>query len=107
MIRPSYVLGGRAMEIVRDDDQLDRYIVRLAGDLTAPSELVVSDKRPLLLDRYLSDAIEVGRRLPRRRQGHRSSPASWSTSRRPASHSGDFACACRRHHRLDAKNTID
>ena len=59
VIRPSYVLGGRAMEIVHDGAQLDRYIVRLAADLDRPSELAVSDKRPLLIDRYLSDAIEV------------------------------------------------
>jgi carbamoyl-phosphate synthase large subunit len=59
VIRPSYVLGGRAMEIVHDAAQLDRYIVRLASDLDRPSELVVSSKRPLLIDRYLSDAIEV------------------------------------------------
>jgi carbamoyl-phosphate synthase large subunit len=59
VIRPSYVLGGRAMEIVLDGAQLDRYITRLAGDLDRPSELVVSRTRPLLIDRYLSDAIEV------------------------------------------------
>ena len=59
MIRPSYVLGGRAMEIVHDGGQLDRYLARLAADLDRPSELAVSDKRPLLIDRYLSDAIEV------------------------------------------------
>jgi carbamoyl-phosphate synthase large subunit len=59
VIRPSYVLGGRAMEIVVDAGQLDRYIARLAGDLDRPSELVVSKTRPLLIDRYLSDAIEV------------------------------------------------
>ncbi len=59
VIRPSYVLGGRAMEIVADAPQLDRYIARLAADLDRPSELVVSPKRPLLIDRYLSDAIEV------------------------------------------------
>ena len=59
VIRPSYVLGGRAMEIVADAAQLDRYIARLAADLDRPSELVVSPKRPLLIDRYLSDAIEV------------------------------------------------
>jgi carbamoyl-phosphate synthase large subunit len=47
------------MEIVHDVPQLDRYITRLAGDLDRPSELVVSAKRPLLIDRYLSDAIEV------------------------------------------------
>jgi carbamoyl-phosphate synthase large subunit len=59
VIRPSYVLGGRAMEIVLDPAQLDRYIARLAGDLGRPSELMVSENRPLLIDRYLSDAIEV------------------------------------------------
>src|SRR5262249_4331933 len=59
VIRPSYVLGGRAMEIVAAPPQLDRYIARLASDLDRPSELVVSEKRPLLIDRYLSDAIEV------------------------------------------------
>jgi carbamoyl-phosphate synthase large subunit len=59
VIRPSYVLGGRAMEIVHDAAQLDRYLVRLASDLDRPSELAVSPHRPLLLDRYLSDAIEV------------------------------------------------
>jgi carbamoyl-phosphate synthase large subunit len=59
VIRPSYVLGGRAMEIVHDGKQLDHYLVRLAADLDRPSELIVSDKRPLLIDRYLTDAIEV------------------------------------------------
>ncbi|MBD3788206.1 MAG: carbamoyl-phosphate synthase large subunit, partial [Sphingomonadales bacterium] len=50
VIRPSYVLGGRAMEIVRDLDQLKRYIT------TAVS---VSGDSPVLLDSYLSGAIEV------------------------------------------------
>ena len=59
MIRPSYVLGGRAMEIVADGNEIDRYVARLAVTLDQPSELVVSDKRPLLIDRYLADAIEV------------------------------------------------
>jgi carbamoyl-phosphate synthase large subunit len=59
VIRPSYVLGGRAMEIVHDGHQIDRYLVRLTADLDRPSELAVSDRRPLLIDRYLTDAIEV------------------------------------------------
>jgi carbamoyl-phosphate synthase large subunit len=59
VIRPSYVLGGRAMEIVYDQAQLDRYLVRLSADLDRPSELAVSKRRPLLIDRYLTDAIEV------------------------------------------------
>ena len=59
LIRPSYVLGGRAMEILADSGDLDRYIVRLSATLDGPTELVVSRERPLLIDRYLSDAIEV------------------------------------------------
>ena len=59
VIRPSYVLGGRAMEIVADGAEIDRYVARLSATLDQPSELVVSDKRPLLIDRYLADAIEV------------------------------------------------
>ncbi|HEU4378565.1 MAG TPA: carbamoyl-phosphate synthase large subunit, partial [Hyphomicrobiaceae bacterium] len=59
VIRPSFVLGGRAMEIVADSAEIDRYVARLSATLDAPSELVVSAKRPLLIDRYLSDATEV------------------------------------------------
>jgi carbamoyl-phosphate synthase large subunit len=59
VIRPSYVLGGRGMEIVRDSAQLERYVTRLAATLDKPSELVVSAKSPLLIDRYLSDATEI------------------------------------------------
>ncbi|MBI1650428.1 carbamoyl-phosphate synthase large subunit [Hyphomicrobium sulfonivorans] len=59
VIRPSYVLGGRAMEIVHDGAEVDRYVARLSATLDRPSELVVSDKRPLLIDRYLTDAVEV------------------------------------------------
>ncbi|MCT4334071.1 carbamoyl-phosphate synthase large subunit [Paracoccus sp. YLB-12] len=50
VIRPSYVLGGRAMEIVRDMDHLKRYITEA---------VTVSGKNPVLLDSYLSGAIEV------------------------------------------------
>jgi len=49
VIRPSYVLGGRAMEIVRDMDQLRRYI---------REAVVVSGDSPVLLDSYLSGAVE-------------------------------------------------
>src|ERR1700684_2687186 len=59
VIRPSYVLGGRGMEIVYDSAQIDRYLVRLTADLDRPSELAVSARRPLLIDRYLTDAIDV------------------------------------------------
>ncbi|WP_116130797.1 carbamoyl-phosphate synthase large subunit [Tropicimonas sp. IMCC34043] len=50
VIRPSYVLGGRAMEIVRDTAQLERYIAEA---------VVVSGRSPVLLDSYLSGAIEI------------------------------------------------
>ena len=50
VIRPSYVLGGRAMEIVRDQAQLERYI---------SEAVVVSGKSPVLLDSYLSGAVEL------------------------------------------------
>jgi len=50
VIRPSYVLGGRAMEIVHDMDQLRRYI---------QTAVVVSGTSPVLIDWYLRDAIEV------------------------------------------------
>jgi carbamoyl-phosphate synthase large subunit len=50
VIRPSYVLGGRAMEIVHDGPQLERYM---------REAVIVSGSSPVLIDRYLSDAIEV------------------------------------------------
>jgi carbamoyl-phosphate synthase large subunit len=50
VIRPSYVLGGRAMEIVRDMDHLERYI---------SEAVVVSGDSPVLLDSYLSGAVEL------------------------------------------------
>ncbi len=59
VIRPSYVLGGRAMEILHDGGEIDRYIARLSATLDRPSELVVNARRPLLIDRYLTDAVEV------------------------------------------------
>jgi len=59
VIRPSHVLGGRAMEIVHDGAEIDRYIKRLSDILDRPNELIVSEKRPLLIDSYLTDAVEV------------------------------------------------
>ena len=50
VIRPSYVLGGRGMEIVRDTAHLERYI---------NEAVIVSGKSPVLIDGYLRDAIEV------------------------------------------------
>lgn len=50
VVRPSYVLGGRAMEIVHGDKDLERYM---------REAVKVSEKSPVLLDRFLNDAIEV------------------------------------------------
>jgi carbamoyl-phosphate synthase large subunit len=49
MIRPSYVLGGRAMKIILDEEMLSEYVAKAVG---------VSPDRPLLLDKFLEDAIE-------------------------------------------------
>jgi carbamoyl-phosphate synthase large subunit len=50
VIRPSYVLGGRAMEIVHSDEQLEKYM---------KEAVIVSGDNPVLIDSYLRDAIEV------------------------------------------------
>jgi carbamoyl-phosphate synthase large subunit len=50
VVRPSYVLGGRAMEIVQAQDELERYM---------REAVKVSNESPVLLDRFLNDAIEV------------------------------------------------
>jgi carbamoyl-phosphate synthase large subunit len=71
VVRPSYVLGGRAMAIIRDETQFEDYLLGTLPSLI-PSEVkakypndktgqinTVLGKNPLLFDRYLSDAIEV------------------------------------------------
>ncbi|MFE1764950.1 carbamoyl-phosphate synthase large subunit [Streptomyces angustmyceticus] len=50
MVRPSYVLGGRGMEIVYDEASLGEYLTRHAG---------LIDRHPVLIDRFLDDAIEI------------------------------------------------
>jgi carbamoyl-phosphate synthase large subunit len=50
LLRPSYVLGGRAMEIVHDEDGLRKYLTHA---------VVASEARPVLVDRFLEDAIEI------------------------------------------------
>ena len=71
VVRPSYVLGGRAMDIIRDEAAFDRYLLgtlpelvpndikaRYPNDKTGQINTVLG-KNPLLFDRYLTDAIEV------------------------------------------------
>ena len=50
MVRPSYVLGGRAMEVVHDEDMLKHYMAVAVG---------VSPERPILIDKFLENAIEA------------------------------------------------
>ncbi|WP_433612705.1 carbamoyl-phosphate synthase large subunit [Prescottella agglutinans] len=50
LVRPSYVLGGRGMEIVYDEKSLENYISRATE---------ISDDRPVLVDRFLEDAVEI------------------------------------------------
>ena len=50
MVRPSYVLGGRAMEVVHDEEMLRRYVV---------AAVEVSPDRPILIDKFLENAIEA------------------------------------------------
>jgi len=50
MVRPSYVLGGRAMEVVYDEPSLTAYVERATK---------ISPKHPILIDKYLSEAIEI------------------------------------------------
>jgi carbamoyl-phosphate synthase large subunit len=71
VVRPSYVLGGRAMEIIRDETQFENYLLgtlpslipsdvkaRYPNDKTGQINTVLG-KNPLLFDRYLSDAVEI------------------------------------------------
>jgi carbamoyl-phosphate synthase large subunit len=71
VVRPSYVLGGRAMQIIREEEQLGDYLLgtlpelvphdvkaRYPNDKTGQINTVLG-KNPLLFDRYLSDAVEV------------------------------------------------
>ena len=75
LVRPSFVLGGRAMEIVYDEDDLRRYI---------RNAVEASPERPVLVDRFLEDATEVD--VDCIADGETCViGASWSTSSRPAS----------------------
>ncbi len=71
VVRPSYVLGGRAMQVIREEEQLSNYLLGTLPELV-PSDVkarypndktgqinTLLGKNPLLFDRYLSDAIEV------------------------------------------------
>ena len=75
VVRPSYVLGGRAMEIVYDEKTSERYMGKAVK---------ASPEHPILIDKFLEDAIEID--VDAVSDGERSSSAgSWSISKRRGS----------------------
>ena len=96
VIRPSFVLGGRAMEIVRSDEQLERYIA---------TAVQVSGDTPVLLDSYLSGAIEVD--VDALSDGEKVHVAGIMEHIEEAGvHSGDSAC-CLPPHSLSAETVAE
>ncbi|MGC8498961.1 MAG: carbamoyl-phosphate synthase large subunit [Acidimicrobiales bacterium] len=93
LVRPSYVLGGRAMEIVYDDDALVRVMANLTRSHGALArEGGVSASRPILLDRFLEDAIEVDVDAVRDRAGGLYIAGVMEHVEEAGIHSGDSAC---------------
>jgi carbamoyl-phosphate synthase large subunit len=100
LVRPSYVLGGRAMEIVYDDEGLKEAMAALAsfgtdGAASAGSlgrEGGLSSERPVLVDRFLEDAIEVDVDAVRDRAGEVFVAGVMEHVEEAGVHSGDSAC---------------
>ncbi|HEX3725635.1 MAG TPA: carbamoyl-phosphate synthase large subunit, partial [Pirellulales bacterium] len=83
LVRPSFVLGGRAMEICYDNSQLERYVA---------AAFVVAQGQPVLIDRFLEDAVEVD--VDAISDGQRTIVAGVMEHIEEAGvHSGDSACA--------------
>jgi carbamoyl-phosphate synthase large subunit len=82
MVRPSFVLGGRGMEVLYDDDMLREYVAKAVG---------VTPERPLLIDRFLQDALEC--EADALSDGtHVFIPAVMEHIEQAGIHSGDSAC---------------
>jgi carbamoyl-phosphate synthase large subunit len=92
LVRPSYVLGGRAMEIVYDDDGLAGAMAQLAGFGSLGREGGLSAERPVLIDRFLEDAIEVDVDAVRDGVGEVVIGAVMEHVEEAGVHSGDSAC---------------
>ena len=98
LVRPSYVLGGRAMEIVYDDEELVRVMRALTGEGgpgggSLAREGGVSATRPVLVDRFLEDAIEVDVDSVRDATGEVYIAGIMEHVEEAGVHSGDSACA--------------
>jgi carbamoyl-phosphate synthase large subunit len=91
LVRPSYVLGGRAMEIVYDDERLETAVGELGVSLAR--EGGVSAERPVLVDRFLEDAVEVDVDSVRDRTGEVLVAGVMEHVEEAGVHSGDSACA--------------
>ncbi len=92
LLRPSYVLGGRAMEIVYDDDGVRRVMQAMTTGALA-REGGVTAERPVLVDRFLEDAIEVDVDAVRDGAGEILIAGVMEHVEEAGVHSGDSACA--------------
>ncbi|MGH8992456.1 MAG: carbamoyl-phosphate synthase large subunit [Acidimicrobiia bacterium] len=91
LVRPSYVLGGRAMEIVYDDAGLASAMAALAASVEGQGGLSAS--RPVLIDRFLEDATEVDVDAVRDATGEVLIGGVMEHIEQAGVHSGDSACA--------------
>jgi len=92
LVRPSYVLGGRAMQIIYDDQQLERAMEELRGFGSLGIEGGLSVERPVLVDRFLEDATEVDVDAIRDFSGEIVIGAVMEHVEEAGVHSGDSAC---------------
>jgi carbamoyl-phosphate synthase large subunit len=94
LVRPSYVLGGRAMEIVYDDATLERVMKDLTSEHgSLAREGGVSQSRPILIDSFLEDATEVDVDAVRDAKGDVFVAGIMEHVEEAGVHSGDSACA--------------
>jgi carbamoyl-phosphate synthase large subunit len=93
LVRPSYVLGGRAMQIVHDVDHLERAMKELAREGSLGREGGLSAERPILVDHFLEDAIEVDVDAVRDITGEVLIGGVMEHVEEAGVHSGDSACA--------------
>jgi carbamoyl-phosphate synthase large subunit len=93
LVRPSYVLGGRAMQIVYDDASLVTAMEELAAEGSLGREGGLSAERPVLVDRFLEDAVEVDVDAIRDATGESIIGGVMEHIEEAGVHSGDSACA--------------
>ncbi|MFZ9984426.1 MAG: carbamoyl-phosphate synthase large subunit [Ilumatobacteraceae bacterium] len=93
LVRPSYVLGGRAMQIVHDESHLRRAMAEMAAAGTLGREGGLSAERPVLIDRFLDDATEVDVDAIRDATGEVLIGGVMEHVEEAGVHSGDSACA--------------